>query len=60
MHAVCFDVDITVCIDEGIDELDEFCGVGKTVAEWTARAMGGSVPSPPFRSSAVDPMELCG
>nr|KJB07027.1 hypothetical protein B456_001G077300 [Gossypium raimondii] len=30
--------------DEGIDELAEFCGAGKAVAEWTARAMGGSVP----------------
>ncbi|CAL5372251.1 unnamed protein product [Camellia sinensis] len=38
--AVCFDVDSTVCLDEGIDELAEFCGAGKAVAE----AMGGSVP----------------
>ncbi|KAI5660007.1 hypothetical protein M9H77_28800 [Catharanthus roseus] len=43
-NAVCFDVDSTVCIDEGIDELADFCGAGKAVAEWTARAMGGSVP----------------
>ncbi|KAJ4824016.1 hypothetical protein Tsubulata_046175 [Turnera subulata] len=43
-NAVCFDVDSTVCLDEGIDELAEFCGAGKAVAEWTARAMGGSVP----------------
>ncbi|KDP31347.1 hypothetical protein JCGZ_11723 [Jatropha curcas] len=42
--AVCFDVDSTVCLDEGIDELAEFCGAGKAVAEWTAKAMGGSVP----------------
>ena len=35
--AVCFDVDSTVCIDEGIDELAEFCGAGRAVAEWTAR-----------------------
>lgn len=35
--AVCFDVDSTVCLDEGIDELAEFCGAGKAVAEWTAR-----------------------
>ncbi|GKA49248.1 hypothetical protein Tco_0742206, partial [Tanacetum coccineum] len=28
--------DITVCPDEGIDELAEFCGSGKVVAEWTA------------------------
>ncbi|OWM90374.1 hypothetical protein CDL15_Pgr014676 [Punica granatum] len=42
--AVCFDVDSTVCVDEGIDELAEFCGAGKAVAEWTVRAMGGSVP----------------
>jgi len=36
-NAVCFDVDSTVCIDEGIDEFAEFCGAGKAVAEWTAR-----------------------
>lgn len=36
-NAVCFDVDSTVCVDEGIDELAEFCGAGKAVAEWTAR-----------------------
>ncbi|EDQ90331.1 uncharacterized protein MONBRDRAFT_16456 [Monosiga brevicollis MX1] len=43
VRAVCFDVDSTVCIDEGIDKLAEYCGVGQAVAEWTARAMGGSV-----------------
>ena len=37
-NAVCFDVDSTVCVDEGIDELAEFCGAGKAVAEWTARS----------------------
>lgn len=37
MNAVCFDVDSTVCLDEGIDELAEFCGAGKAVAEWTSR-----------------------
>ncbi|WOL01449.1 hypothetical protein Cni_G10165 [Canna indica] len=42
--AVCFDVDSTVCLDEGIDELANFCGAGKAVAEWTSRAMSGSVP----------------
>ncbi|KAL9255742.1 Phosphoserine phosphatase, chloroplastic-like protein [Drosera capensis] len=43
VDAVCFDVDSTVCLDEGIDELAEFCGAGKAVAEWTSRAMDGSV-----------------
>ncbi|MCO5552154.1 hypothetical protein L7F22_005664 [Adiantum nelumboides] len=42
--AVCFDVDSTVCTDEGIDALGEFCGAGEAVAAWTSRAMGGSVP----------------
>ncbi|OEL30814.1 Phosphoserine phosphatase, chloroplastic, partial [Dichanthelium oligosanthes] len=42
--AVCFDVDSTVILDEGIDELADFCGVGKAVAEWTAKAMTGAVP----------------
>lgn len=35
--AVCFDVDSTVILDEGIDELADFCGAGKAVAEWTAK-----------------------
>ncbi|EPS64296.1 hypothetical protein M569_10485, partial [Genlisea aurea] len=35
--AVCFDVDSTVCLDEGIDELADFCGAGEAVAEWTTR-----------------------
>lgn len=35
---MCFDVDSTVCVDEGIDELAEFCGAGKAVAEWTAKS----------------------
>lgn len=43
-QAVCFDVDSTVCEDEGIDELAAFCGAGVAVAAWTARAMGGAVP----------------
>lgn len=41
---VCFDVDSTVCLDEGIDELADFCGAGRAVAEWTTKAMSGSVP----------------
>jgi phosphoserine phosphatase len=36
-QAVCFDVDSTVCEDEGIDELAAFCGAGEAVAAWTAR-----------------------
>lgn len=35
--AVCFDVDSTVCLHEGIDELADFCGAGKAVSEWTNR-----------------------
>ncbi len=41
---MCFDVDSTVCTDEGIDELAAFCGAGAAVAALTASAMGGSVP----------------
>ena len=31
--AVCFDVDSTVCMDEGIDELAFFLGVGLEVGQ---------------------------
>lgn len=41
--AVCFDVDSTVCEDEAIDELANFCGVGPQVAAWTKKAMGGGI-----------------
>merc|ERR1712054_578758 len=41
--AVCFDVDSTVCTDEGIDELAAFMGKGEEVAEWTMKAMNGNV-----------------
>ena len=40
---MCFDVDSTVCVDEGIDELAAFLGKGKEVAEMTANAMGGGI-----------------
>ena len=42
--AVCFDVDSTVCRDEGIDELAEYLGKRAEVEEWTTRAMDGGVP----------------
>jgi len=41
--AVCFDVDSTVCRDEAIDELADFCGVGQKVAELTKVAMNGNM-----------------
>ncbi|GAB5030332.1 phosphoserine phosphatase [Nannochloropsis oceanica] len=42
-QAVCFDVDSTVCAEEGIDVLAEFLGQGQAVADLTAKAMGGTV-----------------
>jgi len=41
--AVCFDIDSTVCQDEAIDELADFCGVGEEVAAYTRKAMNGGV-----------------
>ncbi|RLN63029.1 hypothetical protein BBJ29_007862 [Phytophthora kernoviae] len=41
--AVCFDVDSTVCTEEGIDVLAEHCGAGTAVKEWTTKAMNGGV-----------------
>lgn len=42
-EAFCFDVDSTVCTDEGIDELAAWCGAGEAVAEMTRKAMGGGM-----------------
>jgi len=41
--AVCFDVDSTVCQNEAIDDLADFCGVGREVAELTKVAMNGNM-----------------
>ncbi|XP_038075369.1 phosphoserine phosphatase-like [Patiria miniata] len=40
---VCFDVDSTVSTEEAIDELAAHCGVGEEVAQWTKKAMDGSI-----------------
>ncbi|KAI6658629.1 Phosphoserine phosphatase-like [Oopsacas minuta] len=40
---VCFDVDSTVCQDEGLDELADFCGVGDKVKRWTKKGMVGTI-----------------
>lgn len=40
---VCFDVDSTVVMDEGIDELANFLGKGEEVSRITVRAMQGSL-----------------
>ncbi|KAG5193050.1 phosphoserine phosphatase [Tribonema minus] len=42
-QAVCFDVDSTVCTEEGIDVLAGFCGAAEAVAEMTKKAMGGNM-----------------
>jgi phosphoserine phosphatase len=40
---ICFDVDSTVIVEEGIDELADYCGKGQEVANLTKEAMGGSM-----------------
>ena len=42
-QAVCFDVDSTVIMEEGIDVLAAYKGAGEAVAALTAGAMGGTV-----------------
>lgn len=41
--AVCFDVDSTVIQEEGIDVLADYLGKGAKVAEFTSKAMSGSM-----------------
>ncbi|XP_074640792.1 phosphoserine phosphatase-like [Tubulanus polymorphus] len=53
--AVCFDVDSTVCKEEGLDELAKFCGKGEEVANWTKKAMGGSIT---FRVALTERLNL--
>jgi len=40
---VCFDFDSTVCMEEGIDVLAEFCGAGEEVSQLTRTAMEGGM-----------------
>jgi phosphoserine phosphatase len=53
--AVCFDVDSTVCTDEGIDVLAAHCGVGEDVANLTKNAMEGNMS---YRDSLAARLEL--
>ncbi|XP_071532002.1 phosphoserine phosphatase [Panulirus ornatus] len=41
--AVCFDVDSTVIIDEGLDQLASFCGKADEVKKLTVQAMQGGI-----------------
>ncbi|XP_045621596.1 phosphoserine phosphatase [Procambarus clarkii] len=41
--AVCFDVDSTVIVDEGLDQLASFCGKAEEVKKLTIRAMQGGM-----------------
>ena len=43
-EAVAFDVDSTVCTDEGIDELGAYCGKKEEVEAITRKAMEGGMP----------------
>ncbi len=54
-QAVCFDIDSTVCLDEGIDVLAAHAGVGAQVVEMTKAAMGGAVP---FQDALRQRLEL--
>ena len=51
---ICFDVDSTLCTDEGIDELAAALGKGEAVAELTNRAMGGTMPFEEAISQRLD------
>lgn len=42
-QAVCFDIDCTVTVNDGLDLLAEFMGVGDEVKEITTSAMNGTV-----------------
>ena len=54
-QAVCFDIDSTVCLDEGIDVLAAHAGVGDQVSAMTRQAMGGHVP---FQDALRQRLEL--
>lgn len=41
--AVCFDVDSTVILEEGLDELAKFCNKGEEIANITRKAMSGKM-----------------
>lgn len=56
---VCFDVDSTVCLDEGIDELAAFLGLGDQVKALTASAMAGAMPFEQSLEQRLDLLAPC-
>lgn len=52
--AVCFDVDSTVLINEGLDDLASFLGATDEVAAITREAMGGNMPFEVALSKRLD------
>ncbi|KAG5445828.1 Phosphoserine phosphatase, variant 2 [Clonorchis sinensis] len=52
---VCFDVDSTVCVDEGIDELARFLGCESEVQAVTSKAMNGELD---FTQSLIRRLEI--
>ncbi|KAL5109889.1 Phosphoserine phosphatase [Taenia crassiceps] len=43
IKAVCFDVDSTVCLDDGIDMVAAYCNKGELVSQITTQAMDGTI-----------------
>ncbi|KAL5962123.1 Phosphoserine phosphatase [Taenia solium] len=43
IKAICFDVDSTVCLDDGIDMLATYCNKGDLVSQITTQAMDGTM-----------------
>eukprot|EP00943_MAST-04B_sp_MAST-4B-sp1_P007006 g7006.t1 len=52
--AVCFDVDSTVLVNEGLDDLAAFLGASEEVAAITREAMGGNMPFEVALSKRLD------
>ncbi|KAH8876285.1 Phosphoserine phosphatase, chloroplastic [Schistosoma japonicum] len=43
IKCICLDVDSTVCVGEGLDELGNYLGVGETIKKLTEKAMSGEL-----------------
>ncbi|VDD79967.1 unnamed protein product [Mesocestoides corti] len=58
VKAICFDVDSTVCVDEGIDMLATYCGRAELVQNITTEAMEGRLDFTTALERRLEALEL--
>ncbi|VDN25656.1 unnamed protein product [Dibothriocephalus latus] len=58
VRAICFDVDSTVCTNDGLDELGRYMGKAELIAAITNKAMDGVLDLPDALDQRLDALQL--